>query len=667
MRQVRTRRPHLFTLIAVLVACVGFAGPASAQTSVPPGAAPVPGPQAVVPPSAAKADGSVDVGATVQVGGEVKVEQFRAPSVRDADALVAQLRRTPGVTAAEPKIRMHVLAVGPDPYRLQQWALDRVPFAKASALVNPSALAQQVVAVIDTGVNAAHEDLVDRLVGGADCLTGTCLSGGAYGRTDPNGHGTLVASVVGASTGNALGIAGAATGAPILSVRAMDANGVGSNFTISAAINYAALHGARVINMSLSGDPDEQSALVSNAVADAINNHGITVVAAAGNNGDTQFASDPVYPANDIGVIAATSTDPDDSRSWFSNYGSWLDGKGLSAPGVQICGAHASGGYLAESGTSLSSPLVAAAAALTRAAGAAPDAVYPTLLNEAQPIGGSFANLVNAPLVNPRRAVQAALGQIPSPYQPGGADLPDSGGGYTLDGWGALHSFAVGCNLAPDDPRGLTTWPGWDIARGVSVISRQAGGYTLDGFGGLHMFRIGSFGSTPPDTSGATYWPGWDIARSIAVMPNATPGSRGGYTLDGFGGLHIFRIAGGSNPPGTFGAPYWPGWDIARGIAVLPDGTGGYVLDGWGGLHAFKIGQGGAGPAPPAIHGAPYWQGWDVARAVVLLPDGTGGYTLDAFGGLHPFSLGNNQRAFQVNDAPYWPGWGIARGAAATL
>lgn len=666
MRQVRVRRPRLFTLTAVLVACVGFAGPAAARTSSPPVATPAPRPHPVVPPttrSTANADGSVDVGATVRVGTEVKVEQFRAPSVGDADALVAQLRRTPGVTAAEPKVRMHVLA-GPDPYRPQQWALDRVPFGAASALVNPSALAQQIVAVVDTGVNAAHEDLVGRVIGvGADCLSGSCLSGGAYGLTDPNGHGTLVSSVIGATTGNARGIAGAATGAPILSVRAMDADGLGSNFSISAAIYYAVSHGARVINLSLSGGPDEPSSMISGAVAAAIN-AGITVVAAAGNNGDTGFATDPVYPANDIGVIAATSTNPDDSRSWFSNYGSWLSGKGLSAPGVQICGAHASGGYLAESGTSLSSPLVAAAAALTRAAGAAPNAVYTTLDDAAQPIG---ASLSNAPLLNPQRAVQAALGQTMGPYQPGGADLPDSPGGYTLDGWGVLHSFAVGCNLAPADPRDLTTWPGWDIARGVSVISRQAGGYTLDGWGGLHKFRIGSFGSTPPDTSGAAYWQGWDIARSIAVLPNANPGPQGGYTLDGWGGLHTFRVAGGSDPPVTSGAPYWQGWDIARGIAVLPNGTGGYVLDGWGGLHAFKIGNGGNGPAPPATDGAPYWQGWDIARAVVILPDGTGGYTLDAFGGLHPFSIGNNQPAFMVNDAPYWSNWGIARGAAVTL
>ena len=208
MRQVRTRRPHPFILTAVLVACVGFAGRASAEASGPSSATPTPGPQPVAPPtaqSAANLDGSVDVGATVQVGGEVKVEQFRTPSVRDADVLVAQLRHTPGVIAAEPKVRVHASAVGPDPYLPQQWALERVPFGAASALVDSndsSALAQQIVAVIDSGVNAAHEDLVGHVMSvGADCLSGTCVSGGAYGRTDPDGHGTFVASIIGATTG----------------------------------------------------------------------------------------------------------------------------------------------------------------------------------------------------------------------------------------------------------------------------------------------------------------------------------------------------------------------------------------------------------------------------------------------------------------------------------
>ena len=74
---------------------------------------------------------------------------------------------------------------------------------------------------------------------------------------------------------------------------------------------------------------------------------------------------------------------------------------------------------------------------------------------------------------------------------------------------------------------------------------------------------------------------------------------------------------------------YWPGRDIARAIALRPDGASGWVLDGWGGLHPF----GGA----PAITNGPYWSGWDIARGLVLTPEGNGGWIVDGWGGIHAF------------------------------
>jgi len=160
--------------------------------------------------------------------------------------------------------------------------------------------------------------------------------------------------------------------------------------------------------------------------------------------------------------------------------------------------------------------------------------------------------------------------------------------------------------------------------------------YAVDGYGFVRP------ASSPPQVISGQ-WIGWNIARGIAVLPDGS----GGYVLDGYGGIHPF----GSAPP-VVGGPYWGGWDIARGIALTPSGHGGYVLDGYGGVHPFAV-QGYSLPPQPA--NGPYWGGWDIARAIVLSSD-QGGYVLDGFGGLHPFG-----DAQALAGGPYWGGWDIAR------
>ena len=166
-------------------------------------------------------------------------------------------------------------------------------------------------------------------------------------------------------------------------------------------------------------------------------------------------------------------------------------------------------------------------------------------------------------------------------------------------------------------------------------------------------------GALPPPTSGGPYWNGWNIARGVAVLADGT----GGYVVDGYGGAHRFGIGSGTPPPALTGAAYWNGWDIARGVALIPDGTGGYTIDGYGGVHGFGIGL---GAAPGAITGAAYWRGWDIARGIAVLPNGKGGYILDGFGGLHPFGIGTHAAPPAATGAPYWPGWNIARGVTFT-
>lgn len=206
------------------------------------------------------------------------------------------------------------------------------------------------------------------------------------------------------------------------------------------------------------------------------------------------------------------------------------------------------------------------------------------------------------------------------------------------------------------------TWPGWAVARGVATAAagpegERYGGVLADAFGGLHPLRVA--GHLPLETpSGGPYWPGWDIVRGVALSRDGA----GGLVLDGWGGVHQFRMGENGTAPSVVpqSPAYWPGWDIARGIALLPDGSGGYVVDGWGGLHAFRSGSTATVAGPK---GAPYWTGWDIARGVALTPDGSGGVVLDGWGGLHPFGVGNGTApSITPGTAPYWPGIDWARG-----
>lgn len=170
--------------------------------------------------------------------------------------------------------------------------------------------------------------------------------------------------------------------------------------------------------------------------------------------------------------------------------------------------------------------------------------------------------------------------------------------------------------------------------RAVAARRNQGGYYTLAGTG-----TVKAFGGAP-----ALPFPhfGWDIARDIAVMPDGN----GYIVLDGWGGLHKFGSAA-TGVMGSLQGPYWQGWDIARSIEITPDGQGLIVLDGFGGLHS-------AGTAPH-FSNAPYWPRWDIARGIAMTWDGTGMYLLDGFGGV--WALGTAQYL----GTTYWGGWDIAR------
>jgi hypothetical protein len=163
---------------------------------------------------------------------------------------------------------------------------------------------------------------------------------------------------------------------------------------------------------------------------------------------------------------------------------------------------------------------------------------------------------------------------------------------------------------------------------------------------------------TPPAPVGAPDWGGWRIARGIAAARGIGSVSTWGLVLDGFGGLHPVGFGAPVTNHRVTSGPYWNGWDIARGVALLPNGSGGVVVDGWGGLHGFGV----EGQPAPTIQGGPYWPGWDIARSVALSPDASGGWVVDGYGGLHPFGLNGNPAPTLAVHAPYWDGIDYVRG-----
>lgn len=212
------------------------------------------------------------------------------------------------------------------------------------------------VAVLDSGVDADHPDLAGRVLPGKDYVDGS-----TDGRVDVVGHGTTVASLIaGRGEETAVGLAPDAT---ILPIRVLDdRNRYQSATTVAEGVVWAVRQGAQVINLSLGGE--HHSAALREAVEIAMAND-VVVVACTGNindENDTQVW----YPAREPGVVAVAGVvwSERDPIGWPAS----LTGPEtvLAAPSV-VTGAQAGGGHRAVQGTSFSSALVAATAALIRA------------------------------------------------------------------------------------------------------------------------------------------------------------------------------------------------------------------------------------------------------------------------------------------------------------
>ena len=246
-------------------------------------------------------------------------------SVKDA---IARLEDQPGVVDAQPNYIYKALAAAPnDSFFGKEWGLSGGPGVNVLPAWDRTRGAGQTIAIVDTGVDLTHPDLVGNLVAGHDFVDNDTVP------DDFNLHGTHVAGTAAADDDNGIGVSGVAPAAKIMPVRALDADGKGNSANIANGVLFAADNGATVINLSVGGPGGGGDAALSAAIEHA-GQLGVVVVSAAGNENNNNDVN-PTTPCtldppthNNICVAAVT---PDGARADYSNFGaSTVD---VGAPG----------------------------------------------------------------------------------------------------------------------------------------------------------------------------------------------------------------------------------------------------------------------------------------------------------------------------------------------
>jgi thermitase len=336
------------------------------------------------------------------------VKEFSGSIITEADIIWSEpneMLKIPEVQQSSQDLEMmRKNLVINDPMVSQQWSTNKLNYAELhqflqSKNIKPTKTA--LVAVLDSGVDAAHEDLADNYV-----------SVNAKYDKDTHYHGTHCAGIVAAVSHNKIGIASMVPSPEwlqVTSIRVMNSLGLGTQKATIGGIIEAADYGVDVISFSIGGVSSQSREKAYKDAVHYANQRGTIVVVAAGNN-----SSNAKYttPANAQGVISVASVDQNMNKSFFSNTMEDIE-MPIAAPGSDVLSLVPQNEYKANSGTSMAAPHVSALVGLMKSI--QPNLDTETAYSILQETGySSDNNLQTGKVINPTAAIKALLDRNPS-------------------------------------------------------------------------------------------------------------------------------------------------------------------------------------------------------------------------------------------------------------